>query len=191
MTAQIRLWLHLNSEWIPIISIPREEFVKYTTRPLKWLRYVGSTVYGQEGILKGGPNDPEIGNYMAEGVYALLSDYFYYSAGSPRLVAMNMINKCTSPGVMSPVTTCSSFDDAIFARDDSCVITGVPDEYCEGTHIIPRRRGDAYIEALTRSRADSENDVIRDINDPRNGILLEALLERLLRRGDIAFISHP
>ncbi|PVF97556.1 hypothetical protein CPB86DRAFT_419511 [Serendipita vermifera] len=104
---------------------------------------------------------------------------------------MNMIKKCTPSRLMTPVTACSSFDGEIIARDGSCVITGAPGQCCEGVHIIPHRRGDNYIEELTRSRADSENDIVRDINDPRNGILLEVLMKRLLQRGDIAFIKTP
>ncbi|PVF97561.1 hypothetical protein CPB86DRAFT_855257 [Serendipita vermifera] len=191
MTTHIRLSLYLMDQWTTVLSIPREEFVKYTTRPLKWLRYLGSTIYGREGTLKGGPYDGEIEDYTIEDVDTLLSGYFYYSTGYPQLVDMNMIDKCKSPGPMSPLATCSSFDEEITARDGACVVTGLDDELCEAAHIIPHRRGDAYIEVLTRSRANSEDDVIREINDPRNGITLFGYLKILLRRGDIAFIKTP
>ncbi|CAG8745265.1 1530_t:CDS:1, partial [Acaulospora colombiana] len=73
MTAHIRLSFYLIDQWVTFISIPRGEFTNYTTRPLKWLRYVGSTIYGREGILKGGPDDSEIEDYTTEDVNILLS----------------------------------------------------------------------------------------------------------------------
>jgi hypothetical protein len=84
MSAQIQLWIHLADGWVPIISIPRTEFALYTTRPLKWLRYLGSVTYGQEGILRTTRDGEEVDDYTIMDVNSLLSDYFYYSHGKCR-----------------------------------------------------------------------------------------------------------
>ncbi|PVF97565.1 hypothetical protein CPB86DRAFT_815433 [Serendipita vermifera] len=173
MTTHIRLSLYLMDQWMPVLSIPREESVHYTTRPLKWLRYLGSRIYGREGILKGGPYDGEIEDYMIEDVNALLSEYFYIRR------------------FMTPVTFCSSFDDEIRERDQLCVSTGGPDIFCDVVHLIPHKKGDNYIETLTQLRANSEREVIRNINDLRNGMLLISPIQVMLRRGYIGFLKTP
>ncbi|PVF97564.1 hypothetical protein CPB86DRAFT_815432 [Serendipita vermifera] len=189
MTAHIRLSLYLMDQWIPVISIPREDFTKYTTRPLKWLRYLGSTIYGREGILKRGPDNAEIEDYTTEDVNSLFSEYFYYSTSPPRLLDMDMIDQSTtSSDMMTPETACSSFQDEIIARDQLCVSTGMIVPFCGVIHIVPYKK---YIEALTGLRANSESDVIRDINDVRNGMLLMTALQIMLRRGYVGVLKTP
>ncbi|PVF97563.1 hypothetical protein CPB86DRAFT_785689 [Serendipita vermifera] len=212
MTTNIRLSLYLIDQWIPVLSIPREEFVHYTTRPLKWLRYLGSTIYGREGILKGGPNNTEIEEYTVEDVNALLSEYFYYSTGEcccgkqlerlsespmasldpPRLLDMEMIDRLSSSSdSLTSETFCSIFEDEIRQRDQNCVSTAAPEGCCDVVHIIPHRKGDAYIQALTQSRANSESDVIWNIDDLRNGMLLLCPIQVTLRAGCLAFLKTP
>jgi hypothetical protein len=81
MTRQIRLWLSLADNWVPIISISKNEFILYSNRPLKWLRYLGFVIYGREGILKATRDGQEIEDYTIMSVNSLLSDYFYESNG--------------------------------------------------------------------------------------------------------------
>jgi hypothetical protein len=81
MSAQIQLWIHLAHGWVPIIAIPKTDFALYTTRPLKWLRYLGSVIHGREGILRLATDGQEVEDYTIMDVNSLLSDYFYYSHG--------------------------------------------------------------------------------------------------------------
>jgi hypothetical protein len=83
--SHTQLWFQLPGGWIPLVSIPREDFAKFSTKPLKWLRYLGSTIYGREGILKEAHDGPEIDEYTIEDTGGLLSDYFYQSTSEWRL----------------------------------------------------------------------------------------------------------
>jgi hypothetical protein len=78
---QTQLWFHLPDGWIPLLSIPKEELPKFSTRPLKWLRYLGSTIYGREGILKEAQDGPEVEDYAIKDTGTLLADYYYQSTG--------------------------------------------------------------------------------------------------------------
>jgi hypothetical protein len=81
MSTQIRLWLRLTDDWVPIIRVPKAEFALYTTRPLKWLRYLGFVIYGREGLLKSTRDGQEIDDYTIMDLDSLMPDYFYYSYG--------------------------------------------------------------------------------------------------------------
>lgn len=47
----VQLWLHLREAWLSVLTIPINELSHFSIRPLKWLRYVGFTIYGREGVL--------------------------------------------------------------------------------------------------------------------------------------------
>jgi hypothetical protein len=94
MTPSIQLWLQFSYEWVPILSIPRDQFALYTTRPLKWLRYLGFVIYGREGVLRATRDGPEIDDYTIVDMDSLLVDYFYHS-----------------PGKLRPIVATSTFSD--------------------------------------------------------------------------------
>lgn len=76
-------------------------------------------------------------------------------------------------------------------RDKTCVVTGDVAENCDASHCLPHVKGDDYIEAITRYRGHSEDDVVTDIGDPRNGLLLWRLLHPRIGSGKSAFIRTP
>ncbi|PVF91710.1 hypothetical protein CPB86DRAFT_820267 [Serendipita vermifera] len=191
MTTPIRLWLHIADEWHPVLSIPRYHFDLHTTRPLKWLRYLGFAIYGREGILRETRDGLEIGNYMTRNVDALLSDYFYYSPGGHRAVDIHMLDDRTSLHGLDSFSSASSFDFDIVERDKTCVVTGMRNATCNVVHLVPHAKGDDYISSLTRLRGLSERDVIGDIDDLRNGLLILAPLHAFLRDGEVAFLKTP
>jgi len=64
-------------------------------------------------------------------------------------------------------------------RDRSCVVTGELPRDCDAAHLLPHSKGDTYIETFsTHRRRDSsgDNDIVRNIDDVRNGLFLNALL---------------
>ncbi|PVF91709.1 hypothetical protein CPB86DRAFT_791854 [Serendipita vermifera] len=191
MTTPIRLWLHLADEWIPILSIPRQHFALHTTRPLKWLRYLGFVIYGREGILRTTRDGPEIGDYMTTGVDALLSDYFYYSPEGHCVVDTHMLDDRTSIKSSEPPSDDSIFYFDVVKRDQTCLVTGMKNAACHVMHLIPHAKGDDYISALTRLRGLSERDVIEDIDDLRNGMFILAPLHLFLRDREVAFLKTP
>jgi len=80
-STTVQLWLKIDSDsdWFSALIIPIDEFINFTLRPLKWLRFLGFTIFGQ-GVLYISPNGPEVDDYML-GLESLQDNYYYYSPG--------------------------------------------------------------------------------------------------------------
>ena len=74
------LWIQIDDTWIPILSIPTDQFDRFTLRPLKWLRFLGFIIYGREGILRTDCDGPKVDNYDI-GTSQLRECYYFFSAG--------------------------------------------------------------------------------------------------------------
>lgn len=78
-SRSVKLLIRINNQWIPVLTIPNDEISQYTLRPLKWLRYLGFVIYGQEGVLCT-PEDVEVTDYSCDANH-LQSSYRYSSQG--------------------------------------------------------------------------------------------------------------
>lgn len=59
-SAKVELWLSFDNVTKLALSIPLAKCGSFSVNPLKWLRFLGFAIYGQEGYLftsKGGPRD--------------------------------------------------------------------------------------------------------------------------------------
>jgi hypothetical protein len=74
------LWIQNNGIWIPTLSIPTDQFDRFTLRPLKWLRFLGFIIYGRDGVLRTHSDGPEVDNYDI-GTSQLRECYYFFSAG--------------------------------------------------------------------------------------------------------------
>ncbi|KAK0205829.1 hypothetical protein DFS33DRAFT_1310085 [Desarmillaria ectypa] len=71
------------------------------------------------------------------------------------------------------------FQASIFERDKSCVATAIVSRYCRAAHLIVQSQGGQFIRMLTNGRSEGgDNDIIDDIDDPRNGLLINAMFHR-------------
>ncbi|KAJ7054078.1 hypothetical protein C8F01DRAFT_1259831 [Mycena amicta] len=84
----IRLHLKVNGEWRPFLRIPRTEFPRLTTRPLKWLRFLGWCIYGQTGELRTVVNGNQVQDDHTTG---FLSDYYYVSPSMRYLFFLKIV----------------------------------------------------------------------------------------------------
>ena len=75
------LYLRVNGSWRSILTIPNDDFSRFTTRPLAWLRFLGYAIYGRDGLLKTRPNGPEL-NSDNTNVADLNRRYYYISPGT-------------------------------------------------------------------------------------------------------------
>jgi hypothetical protein len=75
------LYLQVNGSWRSILTIPNDDFNRFTTRPLAWLRFLGYAIYGRDGHLKTRPNGPQLDSYNT-GVADLNRRYYYQSPGT-------------------------------------------------------------------------------------------------------------
>ena len=61
------------------LSIPLAKCGSFSVNPLKWLRFLGFAIYGQEGYLSTSKGGPEIDDYMAE---IEARSYYFISEGT-------------------------------------------------------------------------------------------------------------
>jgi hypothetical protein len=75
-----QLYFKVDGRWRLIMTIPNDDFNRFTTRALAWLRFLGYAIYGRDGILKMRPNSQEVNSYDTD-VADLNSQYYYVSPG--------------------------------------------------------------------------------------------------------------
>jgi hypothetical protein len=87
MPRCVQLWLLIHKSWRSILTIPIGDFHRFTTCPLRWLMFLGCTIYGRKGTLKADPEGPELDNYTID--VGNLNDHYYYVAqGNSTLLVM-------------------------------------------------------------------------------------------------------
>ncbi|KAF8500606.1 hypothetical protein BU17DRAFT_102469 [Hysterangium stoloniferum] len=93
----------------------------------------------------------------------------------------------------SQVTTSSraGFRDDILERDESSVVNGVSEALCDACHLIPHSKGNEYIQALCLWRTTDKEPEIDNINDIRNGILVDATVHRFFDLSHLAILRTP
>ncbi|KIM74517.1 hypothetical protein PILCRDRAFT_828215 [Piloderma croceum F 1598] len=86
-------------------------------------------------------------------------------------------------------TSQMDFRLVLIDRDGSCVVTGDIADDCDASHCLPHTKGDQYITDLMTYRS-SEADIVRDISDPKNGLLLWRSLRARVGSGKSAFLRE-
>lgn len=74
---KVDLLLCFDNKSNPALSIPLDQCQIFATRPLKWLRFLGFAIYGQQGHLSKSENGPELD--YTEQIEA--RSYYYISDG--------------------------------------------------------------------------------------------------------------
>ena len=64
-TGKVKLWLCFGDTTKLALTIPLDQCNTFAFYPLKWLRFVGFTIYGREGYLSRSRTGPEINDYAA------------------------------------------------------------------------------------------------------------------------------
>jgi hypothetical protein len=85
MARSVQLWVFIYGAWCSILTIPIGDFQLFTTCPLRWLMYLGSTIYGCQGRLKADPEGLELVDYTIT-VGNLNNHYYFYSQGNSTLL---------------------------------------------------------------------------------------------------------
>jgi hypothetical protein len=124
----------------------------------------------------------------------------------PRLVDVYAMDDRTSDA--SDLTSRrADFRQGVIARDSTCVITGQPPNLCDACHIVPHSKGNnvrplkfydlamfsffnKYMSNAVRHRGGTDDPVnnLNDIDDIRNGLLLNKLLHVFIGTGESAFL---
>ncbi|KAJ7207063.1 hypothetical protein GGX14DRAFT_456059 [Mycena pura] len=180
----IALHMQMSESWQRVLVMPLDEMKKLSTRPLRWLRYMGYCIYGAEGHLQAtilGHNavDPNQTTGLA-------NDYYYFSSHPARFIDIEAIGDKITDSAMTPRR--KSFRREVVNRDSVCIVTRGEPRSCEACHIIPHSKGNGYLESLSVYRG--IDPAITEIKDPvcNNGLLLFVALHKPFRLGEIGLL---
>jgi hypothetical protein len=77
--ASIELHIPVDNAYIPVLSIPVDDCNRFALKPLRWLRFLGYTIYGKEGHISATAGGPPVDyESAAEGG----AHYYFTSAGT-------------------------------------------------------------------------------------------------------------
>lgn len=80
MSDCITLHIKLGNAFRSFYNIPRNALVDMTTRPLKYLRYLGFVTTGVEGVLSASMMDSQVDDTFTD-VADLLQEYYFIPQG--------------------------------------------------------------------------------------------------------------
>ena len=219
MTANVDLWMKFDDEYQGVLSIPLDDCQRFAIHPLAWLRYVAFTIYGNEGNIFLKPDGEEEVDYLElniqPGDYYYVSQGESYFGVQRFLVHLQMLEPfLLDPDLMDDRTSLDGsqmstargdFAQRVKGRDGTCVMTGDAD-YPVACHIIPHAKGHEvrfeylwnrfkssfqgqYIINLIHHRHENLDPPLDNINDTRNGILLNILLHSSFGVSKCAFLQ--
>ncbi len=157
-TICVDLHFTFGIETLKVLSIPRDKFILYSFRPLKWLRFLGYAIYGAEGDIFEIDGLQYVDYDSVTDAAQLKDGYCFLSprtltislvsfpalhAVKPHLVASHPIDERLS--AVSSTTDRSEFEQKVQARDKGCVVTRevLSSECCETCHILPFAKKDS------------------------------------------------
>ena len=130
----------------PLLTIPVVDASQYSTKPLKWLRYIMAAVVGREGELMiyiEDENDPEIHTHLPldlEDVAPQRRALCFIPGGPISFVDVDGLDHLTTSEITTPSR--AGFRDDIVERDGNSVVTEIDKELCDACHLIPHSKGD-------------------------------------------------
>ncbi|KAK0486612.1 hypothetical protein IW261DRAFT_1582348 [Armillaria novae-zelandiae] len=188
--AAVNIHLSYRNAQVLALSIPIVDIKRLSIRPLKWLRYVAFTVFGAIGhlALTADGSAVEDENITWESQDRLCEDYYYIPDGELHLVDYQCLNDRITSSATEP--RLPSFSQSIIQRDgDFCVFTETEAAYCEAIHILPKCKGDEYIQTVHQDRRHAP--ILESIDCDENGILVRSDLHKMHAHGAIAFLKTP
>ncbi|KAH9965165.1 hypothetical protein BC827DRAFT_1126603 [Russula dissimulans] len=190
--ADTEIFLIYREAPVSFLSIPRSDIERLAIRPFRWIRYVMFAICGARGdlstTLTGPPVDYDRAEFAGDE-----NKYYYRPSDNCAFVDHAGLND----RITSTVHTArgSSFRESILRRDGpTCVVTQLAKEHCDAVHLIPRSKGDEYIEKVVQLRSPRDNSAPLSniqIDNIVNGVLLTKTLHSQLGKGEIAFIKTP
>jgi hypothetical protein len=202
------LYLPLDGEAVLALSIPTKKCETLARHPLRWLRFLGYAVYGQEGEISLSCGGKPVLDYRAKlepRAYHFVSPrwcprpwlaarkltWLDLPADPPRLVDPDGIAR-KSPWPTSPRD--GKFRAEVSRRYGVCMMSGAPPASCQAAHLIPHAKGDRYMANLAWIRGGSNGGLAPDrmdrIDDPQNGFFAHSLLHHQYDHGGcVAFLK--
>ncbi|KAH9962098.1 hypothetical protein BGW80DRAFT_1356783, partial [Lactifluus volemus] len=188
-----------NWEWRKCLDFPVSKVneLAFSSKPYKWIRYATGSVVGARGDLctEYDLHSPVPIDYDSA-LSTVSIDLYYHTSDSEksRMFPIDPTLADTSTTTSSRTSTrWDNFRAGVEDRDESCVVTGNFALCCTAVNLLPYSKGDTYIESFsTHRRRDSSgvDDIVRNIDDIRNGLFLTLNLRLLLGR-NFALLKTP
>ncbi|KAG9310088.1 hypothetical protein JVU11DRAFT_9697 [Chiua virens] len=160
-------------------------------RPYQWMKYAIGVVVGAYGELSSSVDSQQdvIGR---NDLPSETIDLYYHITDEERQRMFPIDLDIGSPAVTSTSlsTRRVEFRNKVMERDGACVLTGAGLHSCQAALLVAHAKGNDYIANYTRHRSRVENDVIEDIDDVRNGILINSTAHHSFGR-HTAFLMTP
>ncbi|EDQ99804.1 uncharacterized protein LACBIDRAFT_334685 [Laccaria bicolor S238N-H82] len=189
----VDVYLPIEDRQILALSIPFVDIERLSLRPVKWLRSLVFTVCGVRGDLSTTPNGPPV-DYDTSTLDNLDERYFFVPEGDYRIVDFcGLDDQITSN---ARTLRSSNFHRDIMDRDGpACVFTMMGEADCQAAHLLPKSKGDEYIQLVLQDRQHlynlDEEPVDLTINSLENGLFLYVTLHNRFGRGSSAFLKTP
>ncbi|KAJ7208827.1 hypothetical protein GGX14DRAFT_453432 [Mycena pura] len=161
------------------LQIPISVVQSNCLRPIKYLGFLGWCIIGLPGTVK---SDRAAAGLADSALLQNQAIYFYVYEASDEDAALQYAvdldvikaRSHISASNSSVVGRIAAFKDSLLRRDASCIFTGKPPVFCEGTHIIPYHKGDEWFDLIVKNRpaADEDKSTLTTVDDIRNGMLL-------------------
>ncbi|KAI0789421.1 hypothetical protein C8Q75DRAFT_765568 [Abortiporus biennis] len=192
-TLYVSLYLKLREEWRQSLKIPISEIPHFSTAPRRWLGYLGYSITGRVGTLRPRPDVQDLNLDSSEPI-EMYPNYYYILQED---VEISPVDPDLGSSTISDISSLSSlsgrheyFKEALVARDCTCIMSQAIPFGCDGAHLIRCSLGDKYIKTVTQKRRYNDDPIINDIDDVRNGLLVNAYLHRYLGRS-VALLQVP
>ncbi|KAN0097128.1 hypothetical protein V8E55_001574 [Tylopilus felleus] len=186
---------HSNWNWTHCLTFPLDTLRshQFTSKPYKWIRYATGVVVGAQGDLSFSPDSPhDVVEYDHDLPSESANLYYHTSDAEKQRMFPADPDMGHTTITSSDPTTRVDLRSQVIERDGTCVLTRFHSFNCDAAHLLPHSKGDEYIDNYThrRSRDTDGNDIVSEIDDVRNGILLNKVAHPNLGK-NIAFLMTP
>ncbi|KAI9460008.1 hypothetical protein HD554DRAFT_2176781 [Boletus coccyginus] len=166
-----------------------------TFNSYEWIRYSTGVVVGAQGDLSFSRDSPDDVMDYDQDLQSESADLYYHTSDDEKLKMFPAdidMDRTAITSNSEATSRAADFRSDVVERDRMCVLTGDEEEDCDAAHLLPRSKGDEYIETYTqrRGRDPAGNDIVCQIDDVRNGILLNAIAHRHFGT-NMAFLMTP
>ncbi|KAI9467417.1 hypothetical protein BJY52DRAFT_1238401 [Lactarius psammicola] len=190
--VMVNIYLNVDGSPVLFLSIPDSDVQRLSIHPFRWLRFVVFSICGARGCLSATPDGPPV-DYDSTSVTGVINLY-YKPSGDCIFVDYEGLNDRVTSTVPSDCP--NDFRDDIIARDGTaCIVTRHSAEHCDAAHLIPRSKGDGYIQRVVEDRSSCycgrSLPSISGIDDVQNGVLLTKSVHSMLAKGEVAFLKSP
>ncbi|KAI9453975.1 hypothetical protein BJY52DRAFT_1286604 [Lactarius psammicola] len=189
--VMVNIYLNVDGSPVLFLSIPDSDVQRLSIHPFRWLRFVVFSICGARGRLSATPDGPPV-NYNSTSFTGVINLY-YKPSGDCIFVDYEGLNDRVTSTV--PSDRPNDFRDDVIARDGTaCIVTRHPAGHCDAAHLIPRSKGDGYIQRVVEDRSSCYRGgslpSISGIDDVQNGVLLSKSVHSMLAKGEVAFLKQ-